>query len=113
MVSQEQLHPSLDLLTCSGDTDSNVLVMPAKKNIRNAKEKGIKKEQGKLKQPVDKKLSKSQKRKLKKLEDGKAKSLLLSKTYETLAYALLKRRLISVYVGSLWLLLISIPFPGY
>ncbi|XP_076952248.1 ATP-dependent RNA helicase DEAH13-like [Bidens hawaiensis] len=66
----------------NGD-DSNILIMPPKKNNKSkdkpSKQGSLKsKKKGKLKQ------SNSQKRKLKKLEEDKEKSLLLSKSLETL-----------------------------
>ncbi|KAK7349630.1 hypothetical protein VNO77_07144 [Canavalia gladiata] len=64
-----------------GDGDSNVLILPAKKT---KKRKGMEREHGKVQLNKKQKLSKPQKRKLKKLEDDKEKQLLLAKAIKTL-----------------------------
>lgn len=61
--------------------DSNALIMPPKKSN---KRKGMNQEQEVAKKNKNLQLSKSQKRKLKKLEEEKERTLLLSKSIETL-----------------------------
>ncbi|KAM7521447.1 hypothetical protein LguiA_011349 [Lonicera macranthoides] len=61
--------------------DSNAIILPAKKKN---KKKGTKQVSEKLKRENKSELSKSQRRKLKKLEEEKEKALLLSKSIETL-----------------------------
>ncbi|KAF5455305.1 hypothetical protein F2P56_024899 [Juglans regia] len=63
------------------DSDSNALILPEKK--RN-KKKGVDKECKRIRMDKNPKLSKAQKRKLKKLEEEKEKALWLSKSIETL-----------------------------
>ncbi|TKY63743.1 ATP-dependent RNA helicase kurz [Spatholobus suberectus] len=64
-----------------GDGDSNALILPAK---RMRKRKGKEQEHGKVQSNKKQKLSKPQKRMLKKLEDDKEKQLLLEKAIKTL-----------------------------
>ncbi|KAL5560941.1 hypothetical protein UlMin_030688 [Ulmus minor] len=78
-----------------GDQDSNVLILP---NRKKDKKKGMKQDFEKMRAKQTPKLSKSQKKKLKSLEEEKEKSHLLSKSIEALqkytipedAYSLLK-----------------------
>ncbi|CBI36896.3 unnamed protein product, partial [Vitis vinifera] len=81
-LSLENLEQSSgqDLWSSKGD-DSNAIILPEKKG---KKRKGMKQEHEKFKTNKTRKLSASQKRKLKKLEEEKEKSLLLSKSIETL-----------------------------
>ncbi|RVW64827.1 ATP-dependent RNA helicase DEAH13 [Vitis vinifera] len=81
-LSLENLEQSSgqDLWSSKGD-DSNAIILPEKKG---RKRKGMKQEHEKFKTNKTRKLSASQKRKLKKLEEEKEKSLLLSKSIETL-----------------------------
>ncbi|KAJ7008259.1 ATP-dependent RNA helicase DEAH13-like isoform X1 [Populus alba x Populus x berolinensis] len=65
----------------SVEGDSNALIMPAKKSN---KRKGMNQEQEVAKKNKNPQLSKSQKRKLKKLEEENERTLLLSKSIETL-----------------------------
>uniref|UniRef100_A0A6N2NEP8 RNA helicase n=2 Tax=Salix viminalis TaxID=40686 RepID=A0A6N2NEP8_SALVM len=65
----------------SVEGDSNALIMPPKKSN---KRKGMNQEQEVAKKNKNLQLSKSQKRKLKKLEEEKERTLLLSKSIETL-----------------------------
>ncbi|XP_024025869.1 ATP-dependent RNA helicase DEAH13, partial [Morus notabilis] len=74
--------PMENLLSLGDDGgDSNTLILQSKKKN---KKKGMKQECEKRKTEATPKLSKSQKRKLKKLEEEKEKALLLSKSLETL-----------------------------
>ncbi|XP_071736177.1 ATP-dependent RNA helicase DEAH13 [Rutidosis leptorrhynchoides] len=70
------------LPSINGD-DSNVLILAPKKK-KTKKEKSLNRGPLKLKKKQSSKQSKSQKRKLKKLEEDKEKSVLLSKSLETL-----------------------------
>ncbi|KAJ1413633.1 P-loop containing nucleoside triphosphate hydrolase [Sesbania bispinosa] len=64
-----------------GDGDSNALILPAK---RMKKRNGVEQGHGKVQSNKKQKLSKPQKRKLKKSEDDKEKQLLLAKAIKTL-----------------------------
>ncbi|OMO63887.1 hypothetical protein CCACVL1_22193 [Corchorus capsularis] len=75
-----QLMMEQDSLSLEG-TDSNALILPAK---RSKKRKGRNQKLEKAKEEKKQKLSNSQLRKLKKLEEGKEKALLLSKSIEDL-----------------------------
>ncbi|KAL8241183.1 hypothetical protein R6Q59_014538 [Mikania micrantha] len=82
MEAMESLDNGSNFSSLNGD-DSNIIIMMQKKN-KKSKEKNSKQGSLKSKKKERPRLSSSHKRKLKKLEEDKEKTLLLSKSLETL-----------------------------